>query len=91
MDPSAFNPRAQAAQAMLGGMGQAQPQMSALEELQAKRKREAQALAGKGGGLIGSALGAFIGASSGPQGMSAGAALGGSLGSQAGDLFGGAL
>lgn len=91
MEPSAFNPRAQAAQALLGGMEQAQPRLSALDELQKKRKQEAEAAMSKGGGLLGTALGAFLGSAAGPAGMGAGASLGESLGSQAGGMFGGAL
>lgn len=90
MEPSAFNPRAQAAQALLGEMD-TQPRLSAIEELNNKRKKEAAAALGKGGGLLGAALGAFLGAAGGPPGMSAGASLGEALGSQGGDLLGGAL
>lgn len=91
MDPYAYNPRAQAAQAMLGGEPQAAPQLSALEQLNAKRKRQMQEAAGKGGGLLGSIIGGVIGAPGGPAGVSAGVSIGGSLGSMGGNALGGAL
>lgn len=90
MDPYAYNPRAQAAQAMLGGEMQA-PQLSALEQLNAKRKKQMQEAAGKGGGLLGSIIGGVLGAPAGPAGVATGVSIGGSLGSMGGNALGGAL
>lgn len=91
MDPYAYNPRAQAAQAMLSGEVQAPAPLSALEQLNAKRKKQMQEAAGKGGGLIGSIIGGVLGAPGGPAGVAAGASVGGSFGSMGGNALGSAL
>ena len=91
MDPYAYNPRAQAAQAMLSGEVQAPAPLSALEQLNAKRKKQMQEAAGKGGGLLGSIIGGVLGAPAGPAGISAGMGIGGSLGGMGGNALGGLL
>ncbi len=91
MNPYGMDPRSQAAAQMLSS-GPQPMQQSALEELNAKRKREAQEAAGRGGGLLGTILGGVIGGSiAGPAGVGAGSAFGGSVGSQGVGMLGGLL